>query len=328
MKYTLLVLCLLTMVTSVSAGDMVCGNGTVTIFGAIEDTVLMGEPGDHNYNRTVCINASVIEGQISIQGDDNYELDYIFIADFNDTVFVTRILTVKQEKLSGGLISDTVCERTLSLDGIEIGQYEAVTPFWGRMKSNTIYYDVVDGNVRFGSELIEGAPLAFTQFNYVDQYNYLQNVTGYPKFPISHKYISVGDDRFNSELDLTGLTAVVYNVFGDSSVENIPIVGSAIVNFGRAIQGVIYLPLSVVQFSFDFIFTFLTLIKNNWWYAIMLLEIFCIFSALKYKTYTAMVETFIVTHVKIFTFMWEVVVLNMIKLIVRFIEVIRNLFRI
>jgi len=117
-------------------------------------------------------------------------------------------------------------------------------------------------------------------------------------------------------------------LFGDSILTKIPIVGSTIASFGKAMQSVLFLPLTIIQFTFNFIFTFLLLITNNWWYGLMIVEIFCIMPALKYKTYPARVSKYIDLHVKIFKFMYEVVILNIINLILRLVEIIRNLFRI
>lgn len=319
------------LVGTAHAGEIVAGNDTVQIYGEIEDIVRMSAVNNEktNYNKTLCINATVIKGEISIAGTDNYELEYTFIADINDSTYVTRILKITQTKVSSGLLSGTVLKRTLSLDGVEISSYNSDTPWWGKTKKNTVHFDLIDNNIRFGTDVLQGISLAFTQLNYNDQQEYLRVVgKPLPKFPIYHKYISVGDSGDDGSSDLGGLTGAVYNVFGDSILTKIPIVGGAIGSFGAAIQGLIFLPLSMVQFSFNFIFTFLILIKNNWWYAILLLEIVCIIPALKYNTYPAIVGSYFRTHIAVFTFMWEVVMLNLVSLILRLIEIIRNMFRI
>lgn len=331
MKQILVLIALLCFVTPVSAGDVLFNDATISIYGSVDDTVRMG--GDtNNYNRTVCFNATVIEGEISIKGAEDYELDYVFIADFNDTVYVTRILTVTQVQTAGGLLTGEVCTRTLTLDGIEIGQYEASAPWWGNIKRNTIYYNVLDEEIRFGNDVINKAPLAFTQLNYNDQQDYINSrsagLRASSNQHISHKYISRGEDRDTGVLELGGLTGAFYNIFGDSALTKIPIVGGAIASFSGAIQSLLFLPLSIVQFSFDFIFSAIMLIANDWWYAVMLMEIFCIFPALKYNSYSKIVDVYISKHIAIFQFLWTVVVLNLIRLIVRFAEVIRNMFRI
>ena len=148
-----------------------------------------------------------------------------------------------------------------------------------------------------------------------------------PKFPIYHKYISVGYDG-ESSVQLTGLTGILYNVFGDSVLTQLPYVGNSIASFGKSMQSMLYLPLTIIQFTFNFFFTFITLIINNWWYGLMLFEIFCIVPALKHHNYPDVISTYISIHIKIFVFLWEVIVLNLMNLIIRLVEIIRNMFRI
>lgn len=318
-KQLIIICALLICINGASAGEIVTeDNSKVYIYGEIEDFVYMSQAneGATNYNRTVCINATVVEGEISICGADNYELEYNFIADINDTHYVSRILTIKQTLISSGLLTGKVLNRTLTLDGVMIGNYKSTCSFWGKVKKNTVYFNLIDANIRFGSEIIINESLAFTQLNYVDQQAYLPNVTSvYPSFPIYHKYRSVGYDG-ESSIRLSGLTGVIYNVLG-----YIPKVGGSV-------QSAAFLPLSIVQFVFNFIFTFLVIISNNFWYALMVIEIMCIMPALRKRNYSDMVSKYISIHVSIFKFMYEVVILNIINLILRFIEIIRNMFRI
>jgi hypothetical protein len=238
------------------AGEIVTeDNNKVFIYGAIEDFIYMSSVNDNekNFNRTVCINSTVIEGEISIAGSDNYELEYNFIADINESSYVSRILVIKQDLVSASLLSGKALNRTLILDGVTIGNYISTCHFWGKVKKNTVYFNLIDNNIRFGSDIIINKSLAFTQLNYVDQQAYLPNVSEtYPKFPIHHKYISVSADGGESAQKLSGLSGIFYNVLG-----MIPIVGNSI-------QSLSFLPLSILQFVFDFIFTFLVLISTNW----------------------------------------------------------------
>lgn len=331
-KQLLILIILLSSIGLACAGEIVKEDqGTVFIYGEIADTVFMSSVNDEetNYNRTICTNATVIEGEINIAGTDNYELEYTFIADINDSVYISRILIIKQELISSGLLSGKLLNRTLSLDGIVIGNYESKTGWFGKTKKNTVYYNLIDNNIRFGKDIIVNESLAFTQLNYQDQQDYLPNVSQkYPSFPISHKYISVGADGSESSLKLTGLTGIFYNVFGDTILTKIPFVGNSIASFGKSIQSLIFIPLTIIQFTFDLIFTFLFLIINNWWYGLLVLEIICIIPALKYNSYPKVVGTYIEMHVKAFNFMYHIIILPTILLIFRIIEIIRNMFRI
>ena len=301
------------------AGEIVTeDNYKVNIYGEVEDFIYMSSVNDNerNFNRTVCINATVVEGEISICGADEYELEYNFIADINDSSYVSRILVIKQEIKSSSLLSGKILNRTLILDGVTIGNYESKTSYWGKTKKNTVYFDLLDSNIRFGSNIIINESLAFTQLNYVDQQEYLPNVSKqYPKFPIYHKYRSVGYDGEGS-LKLIGLTGAFYNILG------------MIPKVGDSIQSIIFLPLTILQFVFNFIFSFLILIINNWWYALMLIEIICIIPTLKCEDFSERVSKYFSIHVSIFIFMYEVIILKIIALLLRLIEIIRNMFRI
>ena len=326
-KITILILLLFSGIGC--AGEIVTeDNNNIFLYGEIENTVYMGKVNDEktNYNRTVTINATVIEGEISIAGNNPYELEYNFLCDINDSYYINRILIINQTIEDGGWFSGNVMNRTLSLDGIIISNYQSKIAFFGKPKRNTVYFNLNDNQIRFGDQILNKS-LAFTQLDYQDQQNYLTNTSGFPSFPLYHKYISVGLKGETSKR-IVGLTGVFYNVFGASFITEIPIVGNTIANFGKAIQALLFLPLSVIQFMFNFIFTFINLIANNWWYGLLLLEIICMIPALAKDTYPDMVGTYIGLHVKIFVFLYEKVILNTINLIMRMIEIIRNMFRI
>ena len=319
-KQLIIIGLLLFSINTAIAGEIVTeDNNKVFIYGAIEDFIYMSSVNDNekNFNRTVCINSTVIEGEISIAGSDNYELEYNFIADINESSYVSRILVIKQDLESSGFLGGKVLNRTLILDSIVIGNYESKCHFWGKVKKNTVYFNLIDNNIRFGSDIIINESLAFTQLNYVDQQAYLLNISKtYPRFPIHHKYISVSADGGESAQKLSGLTGILYNVFG------------MIPSVGKSIQSLIFLPLSILQFVFNFIFTFLVLISTNWWYALMTIEIMCMIPTFRHNDYGNVVEIYIKNHVSIFNFIYEKIVLTMIALILRLIEIIRNMFRI
>ena len=77
-KEFILIFVVLMSVGLVSAGEIVKQNdATVFIHGAVEDTVRMKMfPAGLNYNKTVCVNATVIEGEIRISGSEPYSLEY------------------------------------------------------------------------------------------------------------------------------------------------------------------------------------------------------------------------------------------------------------
>ena len=315
LKQIILIMLVIASVGVVSAGEIVKNENTsrIYIYGEIEETVLIGF--GHNYERTICENSTVIEGEIKINGFDNYDLEYNFICDINDTAYVSRIMNIKQELISSNIFGGKVLNRTLTLDGVIIGNYQTDTTFWSKTKANTVYFILDDHIIRFGKEIINNEPLAFTQLNYEDQYEYLNSSDIFQQ-PIFHKYISVGAGGGTRTLSLSGLTGIVFNVLG------------WVPKYGDSLQSLTYMPLSIIQFSFNIIFSFLFLIANNWWYALMLVEILCIMPSLKKRDFAARVDKYFKVHVAIFKFMYEVVFLNIMNFILRLIEIIRNMFRI
>jgi len=317
LKQLILILVVLMSANLVLAGEIVKQNdATVFIYGAVEDTIRMKMlPVGLNYNKTVCINATVIEGEIRISGSEPYSLEYNFIADINDSHYISRIITIDQEIVSSSWLTGIVMNRTLTIDAVEISSYQTTHAWFGGKKDNTMYWCLMDDAVRFGDEVYENTSLAFTQLNYQDQQDYINDSSIIAGIKINHKYISVG--VHDEGVKLTGLTGWAYNALGQ-----IPW------GFGESVQGLIFMPLMIIQYTINFLFSFLFMIINNWWYSLLLLEIFCIIPALTHKDYPSVVGTFIDMHVKIFYFMYHKVILPLIAQLLRLIEVIRNLFRI
>ena len=316
-KQFVLIFVVLVSMGLVSAGEIVKqDDATVFIYGAVEDTVRMKMfPVGLNYNKTVCVNATVIEGEIRISGSEPYSLEYNFIADINDSHYISRLVVIDQEIASSSWLTGIVLNRTLSIDGEEIGTYQTTHVWFGGKKDNTMYWCLMDGNVRFGDDVYVNTSLAFTQLNYQDQQDYLSASSIVVGVEIKHKYISVGVS--DEGVKLTGLTGWAFNALGQ-----IPW------GLGESVQGFIFMPLMIIQYTINFLFSFLFMIINNWWYSLLLLEIFCIIPALTHKDYPSVVGTFIDMHVKIFYFMYHKVILPLIAQLLRLIEIIRNLFRI
>ena len=305
----------------VSAGEVVKVSGeTVYLYGSVDTTIKMqgqvfmqaNESLSQNYNKTVCINSTAIEGQISVMNDDAYDLEYTFIADINDSSYITRVVEMKQEVLSSSFISGKILKRTLTIDGIQIATYETKYSWFAGLKDDTFYFSLIDNNVRYGDEVYSNISIAFTQLNYQDQQDMIPEKLNYKKMA-KHYYRTVGVDSDDGGLKLSGITGSIYNAL------------SWVPKIGTSLQGLMFTPLAIIQYTFNFIFSFLFLIINNWWYAVLLLEIFCIIPALTHQGYPEMVGTYISMHAKIFDFMYHKVILPSIRLILRIIEIIRNM---
>ena len=324
-KQFILILVILMSIGLVSAGEVVKASGeTVFLYGQVDATVRMkgvvafaaNDSHSNNYNKTVCINATVIEGEISVSNDDAYDLEYNFIADINDSTYISRIVEMKQEVLSSSFLSGKLLKRTLTIDTIEIATYNTTYSWFAGLKKDTFYFGLIDNNIRYGDNVYNNISIAFTQLNYQDQQDMVSDEYSALK-KAKHYYRTVGIDGDNGGLKLSGLTGWAYNALG-----------SLPWGLGESIQGLTFMPLTILQYTINFLFSFLFMIINNWWYALLLLEIFCIIPALTHKDYPSVVGTFIDMHVKIFDFMYHHIILPLIAQLLRLIEVIRNLFRI
>lgn len=317
-KYLIAIILILCFIPLTNAGEIVKEDkGSVYIYGAIEKSVGMSgfNDGKTNFNRTICVNSTCIEGEIYLLFGDAYNLEYTFITALNDSDYISRTVNLEQIIISSSWITGIEVERICKLDSVEIGRYKyKYNKLVGLQKPNTFVWVYEDNYVKFGDIIIKNQSLAFTQLNYQDQQDLIPNEIILTN-KIKHKYITVGVMQ-DGMLQLSGITGIIYN-----AIKEIP-------QFGESIGNLLFMPLAILQFVFDFTFTFLFLIINNWWYSILLLEIFCIIPSLKYHNYSEMVGIYISMHVKIFKFLYEVVILNIIHLIFRMVEIIRNIFRI
>ena len=318
----ILIAVVLMSIGSVSAGEVVTVSGaTVFLHGSLDETIRMkgqvvlaaNDSHSLNYNKTVCVNSTAIEGEITVYNNDAYDLEYTFIADINDSTYITRVVEMEQVVLSSSFISGRMLERTLTIDGIEIGTYETKWSWFAGLKDDTFYFSLIDNNIRYGDDVYDNISIAFTQLNYQDQQDMIPETYNAKKMA-KHYYRTVGVDSTEGGLKLSGITGWLYNGIG-----TIPW------NLGDSLQGLLFTPLAIIQYSFNFIFSFLFLIINNWWYAVLLLEIFCIIPALTHQDYPTMIATYIGMHAKIFEFMYHKVILPVIRLVLRIIEILRNL---
>ena len=324
-KQIVLIAVVLMSIGSVSAGEVVEVSGaTVFLHGSLDETIRMkgqvvlaaNDSHSLNYNKTVCVNSTAIEGEITVYNNDAYDLEYNFIADINDSAYISRVVEMEQVVLSSSFISGRMLERTLIIDGIEIATYQTKWSWFAGLKDDTFYFSLIDNNIRYGDDVYDNISIAFTQLNYQDQQDMIPESYNAKKMA-KHYYRTVGVDTQDGGLKLSGITGWLYNGIG-----TIPW------SLGDSLQGLLFTPFAIIQYSFNFIFSFLFLIINNWWYAILLLEIFCIIPALTHQDYPTMIGTYINMHTKIFVFMYHQVILPVIGLIMRIIEVVRNLFRI
>ena len=268
--------------------------------------------GLRNINTVICDNNNtVISGWFKVSTDQSYDADYTFLINVNDTSYESKIITIKQEQVDNSIISK-VYKRTLLIDGYEIYSYNT-TIYIVSILPNPIYFyfNLEDRTIQFGDKQFNNQTLVFNQLNFDDQYNFMNNASS---DTVVMKFKAINPEQ-KSGAELKGLTGLVLN-----AMSKVPLIG-------KSLKNIVYYPLFFIQALFNFVFTFLDIIVNDWWYGLMLVEIVCIFAASRNTGYANIMEVYIDTHVKIIKFIYEWIILNMVNLIIQLISLIMELAR-
>ena len=268
--------------------------------------------GLRNINTVICDNNNtVISGWFKISTDQAYDADYTFFINVNDTSYESKIVTLKQEQVDSSIISKTY-RRTLIIDGYEIYSYNT-TIYIVSILPNPIYFyfNLEDRIIQFGDKQFNNQTLVFNQLNFDDQYKFMNNASS---DTIVMKFKAINPEQ-KSGAELKGLTGILLN-----ALSKIPFIG-------KSFKNVLYYPLFFIQTIFDFVFTFLDIIVNDWWYGLMLMEIVCIFVASRNKGYVNVMEVYIDTHVKIIKFIYEWIILKTINLIITIVVTIKDMIK-
>jgi len=270
----------------------------------------------YNPNKTVCVNTTCVSGWMKNYIPYDYILEYDFTYKFNDSYYKTVVVRIEQEVDHSTWFTNYV-NRTLKIDGHEVVTIKN-TPIakYTFTKPLMFTFSFADRTVSLDDKIVNNQTLMFTELDMSDQKYlisyYKNNIHGTSKYPFAWNFETVPGDG-DTSLKLKGLSGMFVNV-----INNIPFIG-------KSLGSIIYFPLLIFQYTINFIFTFIKLIIDDWWYALMLLEIICIIPALQYKDYPNMIGTYIDMHVKVVNFILHKVLLPLIKLIMRVIELIRNL---
>ena len=266
---------------------------------------------DTNIDKIVIINGTATQARIIVATNDAYEFDYEFNYAPNETVYYTTIITLKQEVenvLLWGIAKEIT--RTLSIDGIEVGTYN-YTLILATGTRGGFAFKTLDRTVTFGDITVNNATIFFTELVCEDQYEHIKNVSGYANMHIK----TIGDGTY-SKNELGGFVGTFMN-----SLKKIKYVGTALYN-------ILYPIMIIIQYTFDFSFTFLNLIIHDWWYALLLLEIICFLMAITQTGYVNTMQVYINTHVIIIIFVYHKVMIPIINLSITIIQTIRNMFKI
>ncbi|MGB9497586.1 MAG: hypothetical protein ACKVE3_06945 [Dissulfuribacterales bacterium] len=312
MKQIYVMLLLMLCFVNAASAEYTADNKTLTIYNACDiqyhittDTSLYG--GKENIDTVVCDdNVTVVSGWFKIYTTKSFSADYTFMVYVNEE-WDSRVVTINQTWQDSSIISRTF-NREILIDGISLYNYNT-TVYKMSIIPNPIYFSfsLEDQQIQFGKKIIKNQTLAFTQLNLDDQYDFL-NTSGYDR-SVTMKFKSV-DRTKKTGFVVKGLTGAFLNV-----IEKIPFVG-------KSLRNILYLPMFFVQVVFNFGFTFLSIIVDNWWYALLTLEIFCNFSAARKTGYADVMDTWITTHVKIIQFVYEHIILTLVRLIIKLIDMI------
>ena len=268
--------------------------------------------GLRNINTVICDNNNtVISGWFKISTDQAYDADYTFFINVNDTSYESKIITIKQEQVDSSIISKTY-KRTLLMDGYEIYSYNT-TVYIISIIPNPIYFyfNLEDRTIQFGDKQFNNQTLVFNQLNFDDQYEFMNNASS---DTVVMKFKAI-NPSIKSGAELKGLTGILLN-----TLSKIPFVG-------KSLKNILYYPLFFIQTIFDFVFTFLDIIVNDWWYGLMLMEIVCIFVASKNKSFTNVMQAYVDTHIKIIKFIYEWIILKTINLIITIVVTVKDMIK-
>jgi hypothetical protein len=280
----------------------------------VDDTILMRHDTDKykNVHTVECINTTCVKGYFKIVIFE-FDFDYEFIYDKDDN-YGTADVNIKREKIADGWLTDTY-KNTLTIDGVVISTFEQNINYINLQYSNVFFsFNNVDGEIMYGkSDNTYPNRLFFTTLYMNDQYDYL-NTSNNRREKVLCCFNT--DNEYSDMMALSGLTGIFYNV-----LDNIPFVG-------KGLQKIVFLPLFLIQSLINFSFTIIIIITKDWWYALMVLEIMCIFPVLRYTRYSDLMRGYIHNHVVIILFIKTKVVEPLIDIILRLIVIIRNMFRI
>jgi len=312
MKQIYIMLLLILCFVSTASAEYTADNKTLTIYNACDiqyhittDAGLYG--GKENIDTVVCDdNVTVVFGWLKIYTTKSFSADYTFMVYVNEE-WDSRVVTINQTLQDSSIISRTF-NREVLIDGISLYNYNT-TVYKMSIIPNPIYFSfsLEDQQIQFGKKIIKNQTLAFTQLNLDDQYEFL-NTSGYDR-SVTMKFKSV-DRTKKTGFVVKGLTGAFLNI-----IEKIPFIG-------KSLRNILYLPMFFVQVIFNFGFTFLSIIVDNWWYALLTLEIICNFSAARKTGYADVMDAWITTHVKIIQFVYEHIILTLIRLIIKLIDMI------
>jgi len=287
-------------------------NNTLYIYNATDVTYLIVEDLDTNIDKVMIEGGVCVDMKISIGLIEDYDFSYDLNWAPNETMYYTSIVRITQETIDSSLYGlYKNIKRTCYIDGVMVASYNT-SSIINTASKNTFQFVSIDKRVQFGSEVVNNATLFFSELICNDQHDFLVNTSGYVSmgFGTSNPAES-GFDR----LELGGFTGLFM-----SGIKKVPFIGTSLYN-------VIFPVVMVIQYVLDFSFMFINLIINDWWYALLLLEIFCMFMATQQTGYVNIISVYINTHVEITMFIYHRLIIPLINMMITLINTIKNLIQ-
>ena len=286
-------------------------NETFYIYNGTDVTYMDSNNRPSNIEKIVVDGGICSEMHMGIGLPGSYDFTYEMHYAPNESTYFTTLVRITQEVTDSrvfGMYKDLT--RTCYINGNQVATYNT-TSVLRIGNRNTFKFVSIDRTVTFGDKIVHNATLFFTEMTTQDQYDYIQNVTG----DVYYKFHT---------LDISG-TGDAYTPLAIGGLGGIFL--SGIQNRIPSLYNVIYPVMVLIQFILNFSFTFINLIVNDWWYSLLLLEIFCMFMATKESGYVNIVSVYINTHVQIIVFVHHKIMLPLIDMVISILNTIKNMIK-
>ena len=266
----------------------------------------------------ILLNNSILTDiKIWVDSKEDYELEYNFYMMYNDTHYDVNTIRMVQTVKESGLFNNKY-ERKLYFNSILLSNYTLTRTILLISKKNYVHINNKNSIITYNNEIFNNRYIPCNEIRMIDQFNLCVNNGG-----VTHKYntfkMLLDDDGniiIESEDKLIGFSGYIYNV-----------IRKAPFGVGKILSDILYIPLSIIQIIFNFSFSIIMLLMNNWWYGLFLLEILCIYPTLEEKGFISKITTFLKTHILIITFLYHKIMLPVIELIINLLNTIKNMIK-
>jgi|LGVE01.1.fsa_nt_gb hypothetical protein len=287
-------------------------NDTLYIYNATQVQYMCIEDLDTNIDKVTVVSGVCTEMAISIGLINDYDFSYDLNWAPNETMYYTAIVRIQQETIDStlyGLYKNI--KRTLYIDGNMVATYNT-TSIINTASKNTFKFVSIDRRVHFGSKIVDNATLFFSELICDDQHDCLYNNSGY----VGMYFQTCNEEGTGFDnLVLGGFTGIFM-----SGIKKIPFIGTSLYN-------VIFPVVTIMQYTIDFSFAFLNLIIYDWWYALMVLEIACMFIASQQNGYVNIVSAYFKAHVDITMAIYHKVIIPLITMFISLLNTIKNMIQ-